>query len=284
VGHHRTAWHLPFVALIAERAPPGFVVQIEERLGREPQRADLLLRRVAKQMPQRARVLRRLWAWLGMDTIAEFKSLARPFRRGDLLRLWGYGAQYHARHVQRLRPEDLTLVLIVPQMTRTLREEVAWLKCSMEDLGGGYRRVQGAVYFVYIVIIDAVAESERDAFLALFGNQPMDHDEARWWMEQFMMQDKTRIERLEGHDAMVSRLLDMATAKQRLMGLTAQQRLDGLAPEQILLALPEQVLRGLSSEYLSTLPPALSRRIRRRTEKLSATPPATGSRKAKKPR
>lgn len=284
MGHHRTAWHLPFVALIAERAPPGFVVQAEERLGHEPQRADLLLRRIAKQMPEPARVLRRLWTWLGTDTIAEFKSLARPFRRGDLLRLWGYGAQHHARHLRRLRPEELTLALMVPQMTRTLREEVAWLKCSMEDLGGGYRRVQGAVYFVYVVIIDEVAESERDAFLALFGNQPMEDDEARWWMEQFVMQDKTHIERLEGHDAMVNRLLEMATAKQRLMGLTARQRLEGLAPEQILLALPEQVLRGLSREYLSTLPPGLSRRIQRRTEKLGALPPATGSRKGKKRR
>jgi len=276
VGTRRTAWHPPFAALIAERAPRGFLVKAEEHLTEEPLRADMILRRVAKVVAKPARVLRRLWAWLGAETVAEFKSLARPFRRGDLLRLWGYGVQYHVRHAKRLRPGQLTLLLIVPRLTRALRAEIAWMGLAFHDLGGGYGRVDGALYCVYIVIIDEVAEAERDAFLSLFGPRPLDDEQARWWLSQFVTQGKVQMEKLEGYDRMARRLWDIIPAKQRQRLLTAKQRLDGLTPEQI--------LRGLPDEYVRTFPPEMQEEIRRRARKRRSSAAARAARTRKKAR
>ena len=61
----------------------------------------------------------------------------------------------------------------------------------------------------------------------------------------------------------MKRILARMPPEQRLAGLAPEQRLAGLAPEQRLtglteaeavLALPDAVLRGLSNEYLATLP------------------------------
>src|SRR3712207_5683684 len=111
----RTAWHVGFTNLVVERGPPAIDVWPEVQLSIEPQRADLLLLRRTGE-PRRdheARVLRRLWPLLGTDTLVEFKSPARPPRKGDLLRLLAYGAVYHAAQalLDRLDdPRDLTLV------------------------------------------------------------------------------------------------------------------------------------------------------------------------------
>src|SRR5262245_40530216 len=80
------------------------------------QKADLLLirRTTGEHLDERARVLRRLWPLLTSETLVEFKSLARPARRGDWIRLLGYGAQHHAKQVERLAvAAELTLVLVV---------------------------------------------------------------------------------------------------------------------------------------------------------------------------
>jgi hypothetical protein len=98
-------WHLAFVNLIQRRAPPSFEVQSEVRLTIEPQRADiLLLRRIgAERRDDEARVLRMLWARLGLVTVLEYKSpIDSAFRAGDLLRLVGYGVLYNTAHLDEL--------------------------------------------------------------------------------------------------------------------------------------------------------------------------------------
>jgi hypothetical protein len=80
--------------------------------------------------------------------------------------------------------------------------------------------------------------------------------------------------------------------EQRLAGLAPEQRLAGLAPEQVLrayapeqrlaglteaqavLALPDAMLRGLSNEYLATLPPATRAAIQKRLGGAAASPRA----------
>jgi hypothetical protein len=267
LGTHRTAWHVPFCALLAERAPPGFVVRAEVRLTNEPQRADmLLLRDAASATPKGALVLRRLWAWLGDDTVGEFKSLARPFRSGDLTRLLNYGAQHQTEHIDRLRPGQLTLLLVVPSMTPTLHHEIAWMGLSIQELGGGYRRVEGMVYLLYLVVVDEVAEAERDAFLSLFGHRPIEDPEASWWFHQFIVhgEEKTMVQKLEGYDEMLQRFVAGLTPEQRLQGLTPEQRLAGLAPQQQILAMSDEVLRTLPDEYLRSLSPSAQQAIWKR--------------------
>src|SRR5262249_30264833 len=69
------------------------------------------------------------------------------------------------------------------------------------------------------------------------------------------------------------RVLRAYAPEQRLAGLAPEQRLAGLAPEQRLaglteaqavLALPDAALRGLSNEYLATLPRATRAAIQKR--------------------
>jgi hypothetical protein len=76
------------------------------------------------------------------------------------------------------------------------------------------------------------------------------------------------------------RLAGLAPA-QRLAGLAPEQRLAGLAPEQRLaglteaqavLALPDATLRGLSNEYLATLPPETRAAIQKRLAETAASP------------
>jgi len=59
-------------------------------------------------------------------------------------------------------------------------------------------------------------------------------------------------------------LLAELTPEQRLAGLGPEQRLAGLAPDQALRALPVEVLRGLSEDYLRTLSPETQAFVRAR--------------------
>jgi hypothetical protein len=60
---------------------------------------------------------------------------------------------------------------------------------------------------------------------------------------------------LEGYDEVIQKLI--AT-------LPPEQRLVGLSPEQMLLALPDDMIRGFSAEYLATLSEATRAAIRAR--------------------
>ena len=75
------------------------------------------------------------------------------------------------------------------------------------------------------------------------------------------MKDEDKV--VESFEEAMRRILARMSPEQRLAGLAPEQRLAGLAPEQRLvgltevqavLALPDAVLRGLSEEYLATLP------------------------------
>lgn len=138
----RDLWHLGFARLIRQRAPPGFVVRAEVPLSDEPQRADLILirREDGPRRDDQAELLRALWPFLSADTVLEFKSPVRGFRRNDLKRLASYGAQYHVLEDERLlRPSDLTLVLVVPSRNAALDDEIARMGWRLVLLDRGPR-------------------------------------------------------------------------------------------------------------------------------------------------
>jgi hypothetical protein len=60
--------------------------------------------------------------------------------------------------------------------------------------------------------------------------------------------------------------------EQRLAGLAPEQRLAGLTEAQAVLALPDAMLRGLSNEYLATLPRQTRVAIQRRLGTTAAAP------------
>jgi hypothetical protein len=226
-----------------------------------PVRTEWLLRRIGQRRRDgEARVLRGLWLLLGTDTIVEFKSPARPPRKGDLLRLMAYGALYHATQTQLDRledPRDLTLVLVVASVSSALREEIRRMGWTVTPLGDGYGRIDGGVYATYLVITDEVAPAERDDFLAIFSHHRATDPEAIRWFSQWLAEGKKmhNIEQLDDYKDVVQKLLQ---------SLPPEERVAGLAPEQILLTLPVEALRALSDEYLQSLKPEVAEQIRKR--------------------
>ena len=99
---------------------------------------------------------------------------------------------------------------------------------------------------MYVAEIDVVAETEDDDVLRLFGHAGMHTVEARRWLSQQLGAEEIdmAMHELEGYDEVLQKLV---------ASLPAEQRLVGLSPEQMVLALPDEVLRGFSAEYLATL-------------------------------
>ena len=263
-------WHLSFVNLVQQRAPPNFAVQSEVRLSLEPQRADILLLRRLSEVRRDgdAQVLRAVWPWLARVTIVEFKSPVRSsFRPGDLVRLWSYGGQYQAAHMDDLPTQaDLTLLLVVPSLTPTLRGEIDRMGWTRVPLGGGYSRIDGAVYTLFVAVTDEVTLAEKDDFLGMFSHHPVTNPAVTWWFRSWTRETmvKQNIKDIPGYDEMREKLFDWLSPEERLAGLAPEQRLAGLAPEQVVLALPLEMLRVLPDDYLRSLPPDIEQTIRHR--------------------
>lgn len=253
----RTAWHVVFAALVKERAPPDVEVRAEVQLGAEPQRVDLLLLRKAGDRHQFGAVLEGLWPLFTTDALVEFKSVARPFRRGDLVRLLGYGAQYHVGEIDRLTArESLTLVLVLSRPVDQLASDLARLGWHITPLGGGYARVLGCPYPLLVIDVDAVASAEHDDLLGAFGHHTMETREAhRWWQEHVMAANPTDLRELEGYDEMRRKFLESLSPEERLAGLGAAERLAGLGPAERLAA---------AEAIVDTLPDDLRAALRRR--------------------
>jgi hypothetical protein len=93
------------------------------------------------------------------------------------------------------------------------------------------------------------------------------------------MKDEDKV--VASFEEAMKRILARMPPEQRLAGLAPEQRLAGLAPEQRLaglteaqavLALPDGMLRGLSSEYLATLPQETRAAIQKRLGATAASP------------
>ena len=69
--------------------------------------------------------------------------------------------------------------------------------------------------------------------------------------------------------------------EQRVAGLAPEQRLVGLTEAQAVLAMPDAVLRGLSSEYLATLPRQTRAAIQKRLGGAAPSRPPARRRKAR---
>jgi hypothetical protein len=251
-------------------------------LSEEPFRIDyLLLRRLTpdgEPVDNSAQTLRRLWPLLPRVSVVEYKSPGHPYRSGHLDRLWGYVHTYFANQcaLPRRRAdgtpltpaeggpdvrerEDVCAVLIVPARLPSLDADVKAMGLTWEDLGGGYLKVHGGLFTLYVVEIDVVAPAEGDDLLYSFGHGPLRSREARrFWQELLGSEGAAMdIQDMAGYDELMAKLLDGLPAEQRLAGLPAEQVLSHYAPEQRLAGLPpEQRLAGLPPEQrLAGLPP-----------------------------
>jgi hypothetical protein len=102
------------------------------------------------------------------------------------------------------------------------------------------------------------------------------------------MKDEDKV--FESFEEAMRRIMKRMTPEERVAGRAPEQRVAGLAPEQILrayapeqrllglteaqavLALPDAVLRGLSNEYLATLPRETRAAIEKRLGGATASP------------
>jgi hypothetical protein len=287
MAQQRTAWHVGFFRLIEQRRPKCFEVTSEYPFGTLPQRADLLLVR-RLDLPAddaSARVLRRLWPEVRREGIVEYKSPASPYAHRDLLVLLGYGCQHFSASADRL-PEhsDLLLALAVSHITPAITEDIQALGWRRRAPLGGYTRVVGGPFPLWIVELDRVSRKERDGLVGMFGTRRVRDSAIFQWCYENVMQlrQKASPADLVGFNEMVSRFLDVLTPAQRLAGLAPEQRLAGLTPEQVLpwfapeqvlprfapeqlvLALPDDLLRGLDATALAQLPDTVQSEIRRR--------------------
>jgi hypothetical protein len=189
--------------------------------------------------------------------------------------------------------EDLCAVLIVAARLPSLDADVQAMGLTWEDMGGGYLKVHGGLFTLYVVELDVVGPAEGDDLLYSFGHGTVRSLEARrFWLELLGSHGAAMdIQDMEGYEELMEKLLDTLPAEQvlshyapeqrlaglppeqRLAGLPPEQRLAGLPPEQRLadldrdhqaLALPVEVLRLLPETYLRSLSPEVESEIRRR--------------------
>lgn len=285
-----TGWHPGFAQMVSERGPGDIEVRAEVQLSRQPRRADLLLvRRTDKANNNRpARTLLRLWPLIEKVGLVEFKSPSSELRSGDLIKLWSYGFEYLQLHIDELaRSDELTLVLVTPSITNTLRIELGFAGCTLEPLGDGYHRIAGGVQCLktYLVVTGEVAPAENDAYLSIFSHENIDNREAARWFGQWLVQqvsimgDPAKIDDLDDilHKLYhmlppeeirrriglePERLLQGLTPEERLAGLSDDERLAGLSAKERLAGLSiKEFLAGLSDDELKRL----AEEIRRRT-------------------
>jgi hypothetical protein len=258
----RTVWHFSLTILLRRYGPSWVEVRDEVALSEERPRMDYLLLRKLLDPPaiEPDRVLRGLWGRLRRVTVAEFKSVSRPYRTRGLDRLWSYVHAYWAGFPEGLEwRDDLGALLLVPNRTPSLDEDARSMGLRWNDLGGGYWGLSGGLFGLHVAELDAVAEHEGDDLVGSFGHGEAKSLRARsFWVEQLGTKEaKMTVQSLEGYEEAVRRFLAELSPEQRLAGLSPEQRLAGLPPEQRLAGLPpEQRLAGLAPEQrLAGLPP-----------------------------
>ena len=272
-NHGVTLWHHIFAAVLGERGPAATEIQTEPTLSTYPRRPDfLLLRRTEAEtaLARDAQTLRGLWPRLTRAALVELKSPGRDFRRTELVRLLGYGVQYHEQHMSELAgPADLSLVVVMLRPTPSLLVEIAHMAWSLQPLDRGYARIQGVMYTTFVVFSDEVASAEDDDFMRIFSHHHVRRRETRWWLEQWLQRTKNMSDyqdprEIEGYEEVLQKLLESLPLEERFMGLSPEERVAGLGPEERLLILPDEALRALSDDYLRTLSPATQAAIRQR--------------------
>jgi hypothetical protein len=260
MGAKRVVWHVGFGRVLSRRGPRSVEVRYEVPLSEEPPRMDYLILRKppTPDVDDSALTLRKLWPLLPLVSVVEYKSPTRLYEPGDLDRLWGYTHLYYAYVRPRLaRRADLCAVLAVHRRTPSLNDDAKEAGLAWEDLGEGYWRVTGGLFALYVVEIDVVAEAEGDDLLHSLGSGKLVTAEAkRFWTELVGSKEAgMSMQDMEGYEDLLQKLVE---------GMPPEKRLVGLDRDHQALALPVEILRALSEEYIRSLPPDVQEEIRRR--------------------
>lgn len=278
MGEQRTPWHYYFGLLLAEKAPRCFEVQPEVAVTDAVQHIDYLLlrRRPWNDPPDRGETLVDLWPELPLISLAEYKSAVRQYRRGEIHRLLGYGHQYASEHVDELIAGELALVLVVASRNKALDDDLRRLSARERSLGGGYTRIEGLAFPLILVDLSAVAAHDRDDLVALFTDTaPVSVEAKAWWYAHYGTNAEVTMDakQMEEFEALERRFIESQPIEKRLAGLRPEDRLAGLRPEdrlagltstEAVLALPDDILAGLTDAFVDALPADVRDRVRTR--------------------
>ncbi len=236
----KTYWHYPYAALLRERMPPGWVLDVEHPLSLAPRTADLLLLRSqgSEHRDHEARVMRGLWQHLTDVVLLEFKSPSAGLRPRDLSKLLSYGWEYLSQPDCRAYQEtDLSLVLVVPRDSRTLSGECQRWNLEREPLGNGYVRLLGKGCTILVVLLDQVAEAEHGDFLRVFTpNRAQIRDaSAIKWIHSRLREvlSMEELKKLDEYEELVAGFIDLFGPEAVLSQFEPEQRLAGLSPEEM---------------------------------------------------
>ncbi len=281
MGAVRVVWHVGFERNLRRRGSQAFEVRAEVLLSSEPLRMDyMLLRKTSDMLDNSAQTLRGLWPMLPRVSVVEFKSPGRPYRTGNLDRLWGYVHTYFSdqRALPRRRADgtdlakvpdvhqrsDLCAVLVVSARTPSLMADVEEQGLVWSDQSNGYWKVTGGSFALFVVEIDIVGPAEGDNLLHSMGHgEPVTPEACLFWLELVGSKEAgMSMQDMEGYEELMAKFLASLSPEQRLAGLAPEQRFAGLAPEQRLagldrdhqvLAFPVEVLRVLPDDFIRSL-------------------------------
>lgn len=117
-------------------------------------------------------------------------------------------------------------------------------------------------------MLDDVSVAERDELLGLVAHRRMRSVEQNKWLLAHTAHGPkaAEMEKLEGYDELVKQALAQMPPRLRLEGMTPEQVREGLPPEELLLALSDDVLRQLPDSLIDKQPQAVRDEIRRRIQ------------------
>jgi hypothetical protein len=121
----------------------------------------------------------------------------------------------------------------------------------------GYLCAEARPYTLLVVDLSAVVDAGGDDLMAIFVRTKILSLFATRFMEQHRMPPGApkNLAELEEYHEVVQRWLS---------ALTPAERLEGLAEDDLILALPDRMLRSMSDEYLRSLPASVQEAIRQR--------------------
>jgi hypothetical protein len=232
----KTVWHPPFTELITERGPRWVKVSGEHRVATELRLDDLL------------EVLADGFAWLASHQHPKALRVA-------------------AKDTRPARCDDVTLFLVVPAVSEPLAKEIDELGFSLEPGDGGYRPVRGSPLRLVVVDLSRAGAEERDELMQWFAGvvESLSLDTRRWLKQHTGGKGAMNATPdLDGWDDWMSQYIASVPPEKLLARFKIEERLAGLDPAHAVLALPVEVLRGLSEAYLTTLPDDVQATVRAR--------------------
>jgi len=274
----RTAWH-PLLILLLELLLPGELWRVvaEYALTREPRRIDaVVVRRVADASQWHPEYLRSVLDGLRAHNIVHFKGATDALERADALQLLSYAFQYMALEGVE-RADDVALRVVAPTLTPRFAAQ-------LEALGGALRPTatpgvhDGALHGFALRVVETSVAWPAPGEHLLYAVSPAcvedpgrvrAFDDRERELYYLLLQGITQLARTPRWKVIMkdASLVESTTSKalrDLLAMLPPEVRLAGLKPEETVLALPTEVLRALSPDYLATLPADVQATVRAR--------------------